>query len=376
MDSYFESAKLRATKMYESLKGQSDFILILISIFSSIHGLITFGFLFPTIDFLYPLEVFFKSNNDPADYASLESSLAAISFSIGLVVALLSLAGSRKRAKNPVALGMGIVFWIVLFLIAAVYTWTRTEKLGYFYDSSPWLFSSKGTCRDIDWRTGCPTSRLKYKRVDNKLEIDNLFANDKGEIGKGGTNGKPDKTYCLFNAYDNTTTKNTTKKLGYDDKDNLPAGQKLLDWSLEKYYNPNIEEGSDDGDDMDAIANTIFIEQNADGKCEDDYLPIGATAPFTSKRCLVKGKQLPDISWCWHWGCDQVCNERFVINNLWWISSLISTFFYLLLAILSAAALGAVRQESLSSAFSGTVGNSSTPYKYNRVNRINFELDY
>jgi hypothetical protein len=375
MESYFKSAKLRATKMYESLKGQSDFILLLISIFSSVHGLITLGVLFPTIDFLFPVEVFFKSNNDPADYASLESSLAGISFLIGVVVALLSLTGSQKRAKNPIVLGVGIIFWIVLFGISIYYTCVRSSKLGYFYDTAPWLFGSKETCRDIDWRTGCPTSRLKYKRVDDKLEIDNLFANDKGEIGKGGKNGKPDDEYCEFNAYDNTTTKNTTKKLGFDDKSNLPTGQKLLDWSLEKYYNPNIEEGSNDGDDMDAIANTIFIEQNADGKCEDDYLPIGATPPFTSKRCLVKGKQLPDISWCWHWGCDQVCNERFVINNLWWISSLISTFFYLLLAILSAAAFGAVRQESLSSAINGNVDGVAS-YRYKRVNRMNFELDY
>lgn len=380
MDSYMEGARARANKLYKSLKGSSHFLLLIISFFSSIHGLLTLGVIFPTINFLFSQQVFFQIANTPADLASIEAALAGISFFTGLVVATFTLAGSAK-SKNPISVGMGIVFWIALFLISIVIMIMRSSTLGYLHASSPWLFSYTGTCRDIDWRTGCPTSRLKYRlnTTDNdKLVIDDKFANPDGQIGKGGKTGKGDKNYCLFNAYDNresiVNNTRTTNKLGYDDKDTLPTGQQLINWSNEKYYNPNLESGTE-FDDLDKIANTIYIERNAEGNCEDGYLAVAAnTPPFTNARCQVKATDLTDISWCWHWGCDEECNERYTINYLWWVSSLISTVFYFILTILSGAAFGAVRQETLSQDSSNqlNVSESNKSYKYTRVKRIDF----
>lgn len=379
MVSYMEGASARAKKLYKSLKGSSHFLLLIISFFSSIHGLITLGVISPTINFLFSQQVFFKIANVPADLASIEAALAGISFFTGLVVATFTLAA--PKSKNPFAVGMGILFWIVLFIISIVIMFMRSSTLGYLHSSSPGLFQPTGTCRDIDWKTGCPTSRLKYRlnKTDNdKLVIDDMFANPDGEIGRGGKNSKGDKQYCLFNAYDNreetVNGTRTTNKLGYDDKDTLVNGQKQIDWSNEKYYNPNLESGHE-YDDLNEIANTIFIDQT-NGKCEDGYLAVAAnTPPFTSERCQVKAKDLPDISWCWHWGCDESCNERYTINYLWWISSLISTVFYFVLSILSGAAFGAVRQESLSEdSSSGATGSTPniTEYKYKRVQRLDF----
>lgn len=379
---YLQAARAKSKAYYASIGENPKFILLFISLVSAVHGLITFGYILPTLGTLFTMDIFFKIPNEPADLAYIEAGLAGLSFLIGVVSGGLLLT-AKKGFRNPVALGIGLFFWIILFLLCFIFMIMRSSKLGYLYDMSPWLFSSTETCRDIDWRTGCPTSRLKYRlnTTDNdKLIIDDKFANPDGQIGKGGKTGKGDETYCLFNAYDNresiVNNTRTTNKLGYDDKDTLPNGQQLINWSNEKYYNPNLESGTE-FDDLDKIANTIYIERNAEGNCEDGYLAVAAnTPPFTNARCQVKATDLPDISWCWHWGCDEECNDRYTMNVLWWTLSLISTGSYLLLAIISGIAYAAVRQSNLAESLEQTIESNGDfnvgKYKYTRVKRIDF----
>ena len=377
MEQFRDSYSSFKKAAYQRLNGASKCLLLLLSSFSAIHGLIAIGVIFPTLDLLVENELYFKVDNEPYTYASIECFLAGLSFLIGMFVGGLTLAGSEK-SKNPTSIKAGMVFYGVLAGVSIIYTMLRASKLGVIYEISPVIFSNKSTCYDTAFETGCPTARFKYKTGKKNLQIDYDVANGNGEIGEGGETGKLNKQACTFNAFE--VQNNTVKKYRYDyviPTTTPPTAEFRLDYSDFNVYDKVYTEGSALGNLKDAAANRIFLEQNSDGTCEKGKAVAANTAPYTSKRCQYDGGDLADITWCWHWGCDNVCNEeRYKVNRIWLYVSFASTGSYLLLMLFSGLTLLAVEQEQMSSEANKPEIVGPSPFKSSyRYKRVNFDIE-
>lgn len=170
-------------------------------------------------------------------------------------------------------------FYAAFFAGSLTFAIMRMSSMGLFYhlNLSP---NNAETCADIEWQTGCPTTRFnKYKK--NKIT---------------------EKSECMFNAYnqDSIETNGTT----------------LIDWSMKKNY--------------DATKRSELVQrvnQKLNIACVDNKCQLGSCD--ANDKCVVSDDDLPKIHWCWYWGCDPVCNERYTVNQAWLTFSWINAIFYL-----------------------------------------------
>lgn len=321
--------------MLKKLKGQSNGILFVIATISSLQGLLTFGALYMSQPWLFDLNVFNPNPgqgindqyNQPGNITTVETILAGLSFAIGLFAAGATLAG-KTQAKNSNLLMVATGMYVIVFALGCYHSWIRAEKLGVLYEFFPTVFSTEGTCKDVDWRTGCPTSRFRYRfsnETKPKIEIDDLV--ELNTIAQ-----------CRFNAYQNGTDA-TGATFKVTSLETSVAGRPTVNWADKNMYdnvNINPTSSTDKGVLHDA-ANYIKLLQK-DGKCEDYGVPvIDTSGPYKDiARCRVSGPELPDISWCWYWGCSEACNDRYQLNRIWlWLSGF-STLCYFILAVMSA----------------------------------------
>lgn len=129
---------------------------------------------------------------------------------------------------------------------------------------------------------GCPTSRYIHYSEQANSTLPLLIT----------------KENCIFNVYD---------------AENLNSGTKL-DWSLLENYDYNKQ------NDIVAAAQSTGLS--------------------------IESKDLPQgLHKCWYWGCSEVCNDRYRINLLWLIGSMVSWLTYLILLGLSFGAASSMSKD-------------------------------
>lgn len=339
--------------MFERLKGTANTILFIIATLSSLQGLITFGALYMSQPILFDLNVYNPNPgngisdqyNESGNITTIETILAALSFAIGLFAAGSSLAG-KLQSKNSTLLIMATGLYFIVFGISFYHTYRRADKLGIMHDYIPAIGSLENTCKDINWQTGCPTTRFKYDL--NTSTEDTLEEDSKVELIR--------LEQCNFNAYNDKEN----DKVQFD---TTPLnGRGRINWADKTFYDNTNK------DNLDNVALSINLDCKTDDVC--DYGSCIATHPlYASKKCLVKGKDLPDISWCYYWGCSETCNDRYHLNRAWLTISAASTVMYLILLVLSGFGIKSTSDEETSTSLDEVM---PTEFKYNRVKRIDF----
>jgi len=129
--------------------------------------------------------------------------------------------------------------------------------------------------------TGCPTAR--YKSANYTIET---------------------ISDCKFNAFDLNNINNQA----------IGGGSQLVDWS--NVFNYDVSNAA-----------TLAAAANSGGTLELD------------------AAAMPNIGHCWYWGCDEVCNPRYKLNQMWTIYAMASLVVYLLLTILTFVAGGNIAAE-------------------------------
>ncbi|MAJ82119.1 MAG: hypothetical protein CMF41_04310 [Legionellales bacterium] len=305
-------------------QGTSNCSLLTLSIVSAIQGLVTFGALFMSLPTLFDLNVFdpnsgateeLRQPDGPGDLAVLESIVAAFSFAGGVGAATITL-GSRWQIKNSNMLKVATVAYVLCFVISMIFSFMRINTLGYAYTWNLPFGTNTSTCLDTNWETGCPTTRFENKYDNTSWIKDDDFQIESIE-------------QCKFNAYDNSS------KIAYD---STVAGISKPDWADKTYYDVNQREL------LVTAAERINLKaKTVDGKLECDY----GTPDTTTEKCIIGKDDLPNIAWCWYWGCHDVCNDRYKVNQTWLVLSLSSTFLYLVLAVISGFAVYMTEKEEM-----------------------------
>ena len=156
-----------------------------------------------------------------------------------------------------------------LFLVTSIAYLLYSILCGYHWNERSTMLFGKGaqTCHD-DSFYGCPTTQAV-----KKYGIEIKTASD-----------------CLFNAWVNTDQAYT---------ENLEGNVSLIDWSKMRYYDDKMQR---------------FVA-----------LALNSNCPDTTCDFRVAPKDMPDIEYCWNWGCHDVCNEsRYHINRVWFIASIVN----------------------------------------------------
>ena len=198
---------------------------------------------------------------------------------------------------------------------------------------------SEGNCKyfgdsDIHGTTGdyikaCPTTRHTNTRPTpssghwNITQSEPLFKSD-----------------CVFWFWDNTPTLETRL---LEDSGSTRESMRLemlenMNWMDKKNYGYMAVDSpcSNDLDATDCLADgrTVYevIEKNQ--KDSNKYgIPINRELPGPDGN-----KQIPDITFCYYWGCSDVCNEyRYRINRVLHYGGLGAAFFSLLFVIMGAS---------------------------------------
>lgn len=269
-------------------------IYLFVYLFLLIHGAVTVGLYFMSIPILYELHVFDSTDQEdiPGVLSIIELVIAGASAIIVSVdyfnVDLNGCSFERtdytiikpeedekkddnKKDKKKIAL---IIFYAAFCLASGVFSYIRLYNLGFFHETN--------TCADTQWTTGCPTTR--YTEYADKIT---------------------DIQQCNFNAYGG--------------KNRILTDRLLIDWSLKENYDANKRS------ELLSNVNAALQLPSVDGKCQ-----VGTV---NDTICIIGAEDLPKIHWCWYWGCDKICNERYNVNQTWLIMSIINTIVYLAIAI-------------------------------------------
>lgn len=183
-----------------------------------------------------------------------------------------------------------VFFYASFFAGSAAFSLLRMGTLGM-------LFSTAQTCADTAWDTGCPVTRYN-SLSDYKIS---------------------EKKQCMF--------------LAYDDK-NIETNGSTIDWSLKENY---------DASKRSQLLDRVNLNLNID--CVNNKCSVGTC---NDGKCIVSENDLPKIHWCWYWGCDHVCNDRYVLNRTWLVLSIVNTIIYLTVTIFMIISIGsASRKKSI-----------------------------
>ena len=263
-------------------------IKVIVYLILTLHGTFMVGAYFMSMPILYNLHVFdnttYMQEDVPGVLAIIELCFAFSSLIIYNVSYFLSNQEEREDEEEDKQTSKVLVgFYAAFFLGSIVFAIIRMGSLGITYNLNLSTVS-QGTCADIDWQTGCPTTRFK----EYSTQITN-------------------KEQCIFNAYGG--------------KNKILTDKFTNDWSVIDNY--------------DALkrSNLVSNANNALNLAPVNNVCDIGTITTDKTRCEIAPEDLPEIHWCWYWGCDKVCNQRYKINQTWLALSWFNAFFYLAIAI-------------------------------------------
>lgn len=271
---------------------------IILYLILTLHGTFMVGAYFMSVPFLNSLSIFDSTTYTQTDvsgiFSIIELCFALISVIIYNVsyfikdrtdyMPLSTKEDSESSSENKQTSKVLVGFYGAFFVGSIVITLLRMGAMGIMYDLNLSTVS-QGTCADVDWQTGCPTTRFnKY----SSSKISNLEE-------------------CNFNAYGGDGKTSTDKFTN--------------DWALPENYDASKRSR------LVSNANNALNIVPAGDVCD-----VGTISTDKTK-CEISANDLPEIHWCWYWGCDQVCNPRYRVNHTWLVMSWFNSFFYLAIMI-------------------------------------------
>ncbi len=274
---------------------------VLFYIVISLHGAIMFGAYFVSIPILFNLHIFDNLNIFQEDAAGVFAIIEMCFALASLIIYNVSYYVRDRKDYTPLnkntkkitfmdnTTSKVLVFFYGCFFVGSiVFLLLRLGALGVLHT----VFSSSATetCLDTSWESGCPTTRYDHFQSDKITE----------------------KQECAF--------------LAYNEKNITTAGS-VIDWSLKENYDANKRKN---------ILGRVNLNLNiacVNNKCSKGTCFDG--------RCIMSEEDLPRIHWCYYWGCNQYCNDRYVLNQTWLFLSLINSIFYLTVMVFMIVTLSA-----------------------------------
>lgn len=262
----------------------------------TLHGAFMVGAYFVSLPVLYELYIFdnlkYFQDDTPGVFAIVELCFAFAS----LVIYNVTYFVRDRKDYTPLADKVETIvledkqtsrvlvgFYGSFFLGSLVFAILRMDGMGILFDLKLSAVS-QGTCADFDWQSGCPTARF-HQYSDTPIT---------------------DISQCVFNAW------------GGEGKI-LKKGDLTVDWSLKENYDASKRSN------LVSVANDALDLRSIGKKCD-----VGTYNKINNiDRCIVGEQDLPKIHYCWYWGCDKVCNDRYKLNQTWLTLSWFNAFFYL-----------------------------------------------
>ena len=270
---------------------------LILYIVLSIHGAIMVGAYFLSVPILFNLYIFDNTTvfQDDASgvFSIIELCFALSSLIIFNVAYYLRpridytrLNGKSNTPYFDTRISKTLVFFYASFFIGSlVFTGLRLGALGFF--NSVLSTPAVGTCADTSWDSGCPATRFNHFAPNKQLD----------KINK--------KDQCMFLAYN---------------ENNITTEGSIIDWSLKENY---------DASKRNNLVNRANLNLNipcVNNKCN--------TGTCQDGKCIISENDLPSIHWCWYWGCNDICNDRYVLNRTWLGLSITNTVIYLVVMII------------------------------------------
>ena len=273
-------------------------VILSFGLISSLFYLVIFALYYEDIGVL---EVHGKDTNSNGDLVSLNDLPLGLLLSIEIIASIVSVLGSLAfmlglKNKNT-RYAITIIMFFVFAALASTLTYRGTMIWGNAEGQCNY-FGSDSDGEYGDYEKACPTTRHT-----------NLKPTGSGEFWKLEHVEPTLESDCIFWFWDNTFTLSSVSEEGNPNYISLQKEMiENMDWSQKHLYGFY-------GVDSDCT-NTLG---------STDCIPDGRTIPLTIQETnlgITIDKKLsngtvPDISYCYYWGCSEVCNvDRYRVNRI------------------------------------------------------------
>lgn len=269
-----------------------------IGVISSLFYLVIFALYYEDIGVL---EVHGQDTNSNGDLVSLNDLPLGLLLSIEIIASVVCVLSSLAFMLGLKNKNTRYAITIIMFFVFASFASTLTYRGTMIWGNAEGQCNYFGSDSDGeygDYEKACPTTRHT-----------NLKSTDTGEFWKLEHVEPTLESDCIFWFWDNTFTLSTVSAVGNPNYINLQNEMiENMDWSQKHLYGFY-------GVDSDCT-NTLG---------STDCIPDGRTIPLTIQETnlgITIDKKLsngtvPDISFCYYWGCSEVCNvDRYRVNRI------------------------------------------------------------
>lgn len=266
--------------------------------------------------YLTPYNQLYLSGESGYDETDVSYTLAIVECVFSgctFIVGVLAFSAPQTPQRRPVLVAM--LFFIVVVILEGTFSTVRAWNLGLVGDDM------ERTCSDSGI-TGCPTTRYESKHKPREI----LYTSPKGGD-------------CQFWYWDEMKPRwNTNACDGFGDAAICDYSiETFMDWSSAKSYGWRDDPGEIQKLLTTSGSLTTIKKVHNMAELMNIYAGQSSGTNYTSTIQDPMSIQ-PSLAYCWYWGCNAVCNsQRYHLNRLWLIMSIVLTVFHLLLTILAAA---------------------------------------